>query len=43
MEIDEIVNIQNHQLVMLLMVHLKDEVELAQIPLTLINLSHDAL
>ena len=43
MEIDEIVNIQNPQLVMLPTVHLKDVVEPAQVLLTCINLSYDAI
>ena len=42
-EIDEILTIQNPQLVMLPTVHLKDEVEPLQKPLTLINLSYGTI
>ena len=43
MEIDEIITIQSPQWVMLPIVHLQDEVDPAQVPLPLINLSHDAI
>ena len=36
-------SIQNPQLVMLPTLHLKDEVELDQVLLTFINLSHDTM
>ena len=42
-EVYEMVSIQNLQLVMLPMVNLIDEIEPAQVPLTLITLSHDAI
>ena len=42
-EIDEIVSVHSLQLTMLPMVHLKEEIEPAQVPLTIIDISHDAI
>ena len=42
-EINGVISIQNPQLVMMLMVHLKDEIQQAQIPLTLVHLSSDVI
>ena len=42
-EMAKVIPIQNPQLIMISMVHLKDEAEPAQVPLTLINLSYDIM
>ena len=42
-QIDEMIDVQSPKFIMLPTVYLRDKVEPAQVPLTLINLSHDVI